>query len=176
MKICFSVFLILFGLLVYGQDTTKNFTIENREVIWQQVFETKLSFNELKYQIKNNAIFDKLEIDSSKLFGELKQLNADYKGAGFSEGLTPIYITRSHINAFATIEFKEGKYRVTVRKIVLTQAYDDALSKQGEKTNIETYAVKNGKLAASFKKTPSTVLNFTFNNLFEVKQEKKNDW
>lgn len=176
MKFCFSLLIILYGFVAQGQDSTKNFIIDNREIIWQKIFETKLSFDELSNQIKDKAVFNNLFIENSKLSGELRQVNADFKGAGFSEMVTPIYISRSHIDAYASIEYKEGRYRVTIKKIVLTQSYDDALTKRGEKSNLELYAVKNGQITAAFKKSPSTILDFTFNELFYVKQYKDKDW
>jgi len=61
-------------------------------------------------------------------------------------------------------------------KRVLTQAYDDALSKQGEKTNIEQYAIRNGHFSNAFKKSPSVIFSFTFNKLFLLNSKPTNDW
>lgn len=165
---------LLFYSSTFSQDTINNFKLDNRQVIWQRIYETKLNFKDLVTQIKSSGIFKTVTIDSLEISGELREFNADYKGAGYSEMITPIYIDRSHINAFAILEFKEGKYRVTVKKIVLTQAYDDALSKQGERVNLENYAIKKDQFTNAFKKSPSLILNFSINKLFEMKKDESN--
>jgi hypothetical protein len=36
---------------------------------------------------------------------------------------TPMYVARSFFDGFAVIEFKDEKYRVTLKNIMLTQQY-----------------------------------------------------
>jgi hypothetical protein len=167
---------LLFYSTTFSQDTINNFKVDNQQIIWQRVYDTKLNFKDLVTQIKTSGLFETISIDSLEITGDLRQFNADYKGAGYSEMITPIYVARSHINAFVLLDFKEGKYRVTLKKIVLTQAYKDALSKQGEKTNLELYAIKKEQFTNAFKKSPSVILNFTFNKLFELKNAGESNW
>jgi len=91
---------------------------------------------------------------------------------------TPMYLSRKHFTGFTILEFKDGKYRLTLKKIVLTQKYSDPLSKQGEKTNLELYGLKGGKdeMTNAFIKSPSLILNHTFLKKFDFKdsQTKKN--
>ena len=129
----------------HGQETVNNFQLDNTEIIWQKVFETKLTFEELKEKVKDSGLLDKIEIGDNKISGDLKPIDADFKGAGFTEMGTPIYISRSHFTGFTIVEFKDGKYRVTLKKIVLTQKYSDPLTKQGEMTKLEFFGLKNGK-------------------------------
>lgn len=169
--ICFSSFSIR------AQESIHNFYPENNKIIWQKVFETELDFNQLTNQIKESGILEKIETGENKLMGQTKPIDADFKGAGYREMSTPMYIARSFFDGFALIEFKDGKYRVTLKNIMLTQEYDDGLSEEGEKSTIESFGIKRGKneMKVAFKKSPSIILDYTFTNSFTFKKVKKDD-
>lgn len=163
----------------YGQENVNNFQADNSEIVWQRVFETSLTFEELTEKVKDSGLLDKIEISNNKVSGDLKAIDADFKGAGFTEMGTPMYIARSHITGYTILEFKDGKYRVTLKKIELTQKYSDPLTKQGEITKLEFFGLKNGKneMTNAFKKSPSLILNHTFAKKFEFKDgQTKDDW
>jgi hypothetical protein len=147
--------------------------------VWQNIFETRLTFEALTERIKESGLFNQLDIGDNKITGEIKQLDADFKGAGFSEISTPIYIARNHLKGFVLIEFKDRRYRVILKKIILTQKYSDGLSQQGESTPLESFALKKGtnEIRSSFQKSPSAILNHTFLNKFQFNDiGKKKDW
>jgi len=162
----------------FGQEYINNFQVYNSEIIWQKVFDIGFTFEELIEKVKDSGLLDKIEIGNNKISGEFKEIDADFKGAGFTEMGTPMYLSRSHFTGFTILEFKDGKYRLTLKKIVLTQKYSDPLSKQGEKTNLELYGLKGGKdeMTNAFIKSPSLILNHTFLKKFDFKdsQTKKN--
>ena len=170
----------LISLTIHGQEIVNNFQADNKEIIWVKVFvDSTMTFDKLTERIKESGLFIKMDIADNKITGETKEIDADFKGAGYSEMSTPIYISRSHINGFVVLEFKDGRYRVTLKKIVLTQKYNDPLTKQGEKTTIETFGLKKGEnvMTSSFKKSPSLILNYTFSNKFEFKKlNQRKDW
>jgi hypothetical protein len=89
----------------------------------------------------------------------------------------PIYIVQNFSLGFAIIEFKDGKYRVTLKNIMLIQQYDDGLSELGEKTTLESFGIKKGKneLRGLFKKRASEILNYTFIKSFVFTQSKTSD-
>lgn len=168
--ISFIIAFNLFGL-VWGQDTINNFYAEENDIIWQKVYETTLTYERLLDIVAESGLFVKTDIMENKLTGDLKSIKADYKGAGYSEMGTIIYISRNFITAFAIIDYKEGKYRVTLKKIVLEQQYDDAISRQGEKNFLNTFAIRKGtnEMKDAFKKSPSLILNYTFSKKFDFK-------
>ncbi len=62
---------------------------------------------------------------------------------------------------------------------MLTQKYDDGLSEEGEKSTIESFAIKRSKnqMKGGFKKSPSIILDFTFTNAFTfITLEKDDNW
>ena len=100
--------------------------------------------------------------------GNLKETRADYKPLGYSEMQVPMYVARMDINAYAVIEIKEGRYRITINKIDLIQRYDDALSEKGERSELVTWAVGNNEFKRAFLKKPVEIYEYTFNNLFKM--------
>ncbi len=136
-----------------------------------------MDFNQLTKKIKESGILEDIEIGENKILGQTKQIDADFKGAGYGEMSTPMYVARSFFDGFAIIEFKDGKYRVTLKNIMLTQQYGDGLSEEGEKTTIETFGIKKGEneMKKAFTKSPSKILDYTFTNAFTFKSSDTND-
>ncbi len=176
-----KILLVLtFILIIFdtsAQDTSNNFVAENNFVFWQKVFETDLTEIELITLVKESGFLENYQIEENKIYGNLKPIDADFKGAGFSEMVCPMYIARSFFDGFVIIEFKENRYRVTLKNIMLTQKYDDGLSKEGERTTLETFALKNGQnvMKSAFVKNPSFILNFTFSNIFNFTKLAEDD-
>ncbi len=53
------------------------------------------------------------------MIGQAKPADLDYAGAGFRRMQIPIYIASNFVDFFALIEFRDGRYRVTIRNITL---------------------------------------------------------
>ena len=165
-------------LLVFNQSETNNFKIDNGKLVWQKVYETELTKNELIGELKSSGNFKNIEENENGILTEIENLSLDFKGYGSSEMSTPMYIARNSVNSFVQIEFKEKRYRVTIKNIKLTRKYDDALSEQGEITDIEVFALKkrNTKFKSSFLKKPAKIINFTFEQITELKKTEKDKW
>ncbi len=178
MKLLLFLFYLPF-IIGFNQSDTDNFEIENGKLIWQKVYETELTNEQIIGEIKKSGNFKNIEISEDGVFAEFKNLSFDFKGFGSSEMSTPIYVARNSANAFVQIEFKENRYRVTIKNIQLTQKYDDALSNQGEMTDIELYALrkKNTEFKKSFLQKPSQIINFTFIQITDFKTlPEKDKW
>ena len=149
-----------------------SFTIQNKAVVWEKEYKTSLTFEQLTSQLRQSGSFTDIQTSGTTLTARIENLEADYKGAGYKEMTTPMFIARSFINAFVVIEYGAGSYTVSVKKIMLEQMYSDGLTRQGEKTSIETYALNRDKtdFKPAFKKSPATILDYTFQNLFEPPQ------
>lgn len=168
-------------IVVHGQETINNFKIDNNEIVWQKVYDTSMSidtiltFDQLVTNVKNSLLFEKIEISDNKILGELNQFNALFKEAGYNEMNCPMYIARNHIKCSVILDYKEGKYRVTVKKISLIQAYSDPISEIGQISSLNDFALRKGntEIKPMFKKAASTILDYTFTKMFRF--EKKND-
>ena len=167
----------VFSFSIKAQEAINNFSPDNNKIIWQKVFETEFNFYQLTDKTKKSGVLEKLEIGKNQILGQTKPIDADFKGAGYSEMSTPMYIARSFFDGSARIEFKDGKYRVTLKNIMLTQQYDDGLSEEGQKSTIEFFGIKRGKneMKGAFKKSPSVILDYTFTNSFRFKLTGRDD-
>ena len=107
---------------------TSNFEIEEKKAIWQKVYASELTNEELIKEITSSGNFDDIKKSEESLTAMINELSLDYEGYGSSEISTPMYIARSYVKAFVLIEFKEKRYRVTIKNIKFVQKYDDGLS------------------------------------------------
>jgi len=89
---------------------------------------------------------------------------------------TAIYISRSYFKSFVLIELKDGRYRITLKEMKLVQRYSVGLNEEGEISELKDYTIKNNNsdFRKTFTKSPSGILNYTFDKIFEIK--KKSDW
>jgi len=166
--ILISIAFILAGVIVHGQSMTNNFKNENGTLIWQKIYERDSSINIID-KFVSSGILENIIIKDDQIMGDLKPFDTDFKGVGFTEMGTPIYVARSRIKGYITIEIKENKYRATIKDIFLIQKYDDGLSKQGEETSLSTFALKgNTDFKPAFLKTPSIVFNYTFEKRISI--------
>jgi len=158
-----------------GQSqVTNNFLIEENKVIWQKVFETPLSFRDVVEKVKESGAMTSMEEGDTKIIGDLKPLPADFKGAGYTMMNTAIIVTSSDLLGYVLVEYKDNRYRVTIKNIQLSQKYDDPLSEMGQKTSIEVYAIKKGEFKNSFLNSISKILDYTFTKTFSVKKSNDN--
>lgn len=155
-----------------------NFKLNEVNLVWQKVYETELSNNEILKSFKTSGIITEIDTLENSITGTIKNLSLDYKGFGKSEMSTSMYITRSYFQCFVLIELKEKRYRITLKEMKLVQKYSDALSEEGEISELEDYAIKNSKkdFKKSFKKSPSGILNYTFDKVFLMKNKNKSEW
>jgi len=177
--ICFIVAFNLFGL-IWGQDTINNFYAEENEIIWQKVYETNFTFDQLVTNITESGQLEKIYVSNNKITGDLKPFEADFKGAGYSRGFTPMYLLGSLLTGFATIDFKDGKYRVTIKRIIyeFTSSsgftYNSALWRQGDKHSLSSVVLKRDNIMKEAFKDGSIILNYTFSKKFDLKPRTEN--
>src|SRR5688572_22163032 len=124
--------LIMFPGLAAGQTSVNNFHIEGGKVIWTKVIPATSSFTELITALKRAGIFESYEITGNSITGELKPFPADYKGSGYSEMMTPMYVSRSHWRGFVVIDYADGHYTVTLKNIRYVTSHEYPVSKLGE--------------------------------------------
>lgn len=170
--------LLLISTLSWAQEKVNNFIVSESGLQWQKVFTTDLTFQELTEELKSNGLFDRMELGKNTLTGDSKILFANYQAAGFTNLETAAYVSDSYFKAFVVVEFKEGKYRVTLKDILLTpRTYDS--TKKVELNNLDYYALKTWKnvFTEVFKKAPSLILDYTFTKKAEVrKKSDQGEW
>lgn len=157
----------------------ENFFVENKILNWSCIYESSKSIDEVK-NIFNKSGKILIEKESSNSFsGIIKDFVMDYKGAGSSFMSTPGYLNESNkYNANFLVEFKEGKYKVTVNNIRLKglELSFGVVTDNGIE-NIEQYALKSNliDLKPRFIGRESNIINHSFYDLFNIKNYKIDD-
>ncbi|MDB4293518.1 hypothetical protein N9954_08935 [Maribacter sp.] len=169
-----SLYCSLFFLV--QPSKTANFSIENGQLIWQKVYATELSKEQLIQEIRNSGTFKNSSVFEEKLTAEISELYLDYDGYGEKSLLPPL--NSRYIKSYVIIDFKENKYRVTLKSIKLTpiitggESYDSTIA-------LERVALQKegGGFKDKFLKKTSKIMDFTFQKITHFKEiEKKDDW
>jgi hypothetical protein len=148
------------------KQNINNFHFEQSEICWRKVMNTTLSCDEIFTKAKESGLFDRIEKDGNKLMGELKPLNADWIGAGYTFMSAPSSVQSNFISGFVLIEVKDGRYRVTIKKMMVMQKSIDSLNISGSKKYLEEEAMKRGKYEYSleFTQKSSAIWDHTFSH------------
>ncbi|MBR5175411.1 MAG: hypothetical protein IKW89_05720 [Bacteroidales bacterium] len=161
-KILVSIALLL-SVTAFAQ--VDNFSVSDGKVYWQRVYPTDLSHEELLDVIVKAGTFMDI-LDGDVITFRIVRGKIDFKELGFSRGSLPMYVSGNDVSCFVTVQIKDGKYRVTVDNIILTENVTAGVFKEGTENQLETYALKQGELTSGFQKKPSKVYNGFFSNLF----------
>lgn len=170
MKNIVTTLLLFISCNLFSQT---EFKMDDGSLIWQKIFDIENSPADLFNYIQSKGYFRDVSKTDSSFTAIFEGIEPDYKGFGSSEMSTPIYIARSFVNGGVNIQCKDGRYRVTLTNLTLEQKYNDPLSKQGEKSKIESYSGKK-EIKGSFLKKPALILNYTFDKIFTFKKSDDN--
>jgi len=136
--------IILICFKSYSQDLAfNNFKLENGMLIWQKVYKTKLSNDELIKSFKISGIIKNFDAFDNFIIGNIKHMSIDYKGFGKSHLSTVTYISDNYFNSFILIEFKEGRYKVTLKDMKLITRYSNKQNNEFDLSELKDYVIKN---------------------------------
>ena len=152
-------------------DESIGFKIVNYELVWQKVFDAGAGKESIEHYFKRSGIFKQVETGPAELRGFLSAFDA--KGAEFSNILTP-YTRNTLFSAFAVVDFKEGHYRVTVKKIMIMNYYE----KNNAKISYAEFAFKANQyeLKPSFLRNEAKVMDEVLTRMFSFNTENDNWW
>jgi hypothetical protein len=176
-KHIFTLILFVFAVsALHAQDTIRGFIYSNDGLLkWQHEYYTTDSIEQLcNYMIENRIITEHSFINK-RLSGILNQLPANYKMAGFKKGNTPNYIMAYDFTANVLVQFKPGKYRVTLSRIRLVNNGSN-YSFTNPSDYLEEFATNKRGISLSFKKAPSAILDTTFVNYFTIPAIMNDEW
>lgn len=78
----------------YSQDLEfENFKLEDGNLIWQKVYETEISHNDIFKSFKTSGVIRNIDSLDNSLTGTIESLDLDYKGFGKTEMNTAMYIS-----------------------------------------------------------------------------------
>lgn len=181
-KLIITLFTLLASLACFAQnDNDYNFVVKDGEIIWQRVFQDSRPFDELCDVAKASKAFENVVINGSKIEGSLTPEKADIKGAGYGYMSASYLVSNSHLAANFVLQWKEGRYRVTLMDIKFIGAgmmgvsvggiFASAIA-PGEKINLDTFLRKNGKIKETFYSSDTAeILDYTFTSIFMLQSK-----
>lgn len=151
--------------------TQKNFSVDYAgELMWQHIYKTDMTSSELhKSLYLSPRLTDIIKVDDTFYIATLKKTKVEYEKLGFKRMQLPIYISNNDIgSATVVIQYKEGKYKVTIKDIKLQSntSYDyGSLSK---------LAVTDGQLNETFMEYGEHIYHYMFLTWLELEKVSDN--
>ena len=174
----FAISLAIPAILL-AQDESR-FSTDGASVMWQNVYQTQLDSAAVVDGMIASGHFDNIILTKDGFTCRIIPHEVDYRGAGMKRGLTSMYLLGGEMEGRAVVQIREGRYRVTVDEIVFTTTLETSLSKRGERTKLELYALNgSGQFRGNFwNKGSSPVLDYDLFSLFEIKErtDQEDDW
>ena len=142
---------------------------ENAKIIWQKIYEASVSINEYQEIILNSGKYNDIVITDDKITCWINECPIVESHQNYSN--MSILARDCNIKGFATIQFKDGRYRVTIEQIQLIQKYDSSLSRKGEITLIEGPAInRKGVFNKMVEGNTLMIIEPLFAKMFEHKK------
>lgn len=150
---------------------TNNFLVTDKgQLIWQKTFESELTREDVFDQIVNDGSFVDIADNGGVITCSIKPTTIDVESMGCDIGMVPMYVTSYDFSGFASIQFKEGRYRVTVEKMQLTtNPYN--ISNTKDTYPIEKWTVRDNSLSPGFRKKPSAIYDKFLTDKFKLEQK-----
>lgn len=169
MKRLATIILVLYGYLGNCQELG-NFMIENNQLVWQKVYETDADKSTIESSI-NSKIKERFTVEEDQITGRIIKSNfkAYLKSLGMSSVNTAIILWRGEYDATIRLEFKEGRYRVTLTDI---RNYEYSL---GESSETQSAINRKGQYKGLWKNNVGKYLDLCFEDLFAVKEVNQSD-
>lgn len=153
--ICVSA--AIMSLNLFAQ--VNNFKVsESGKVYWQKVFEDSRSAESVLTSIMASGSFSGLMESEGQASFHIDQRPVDVVALGYKRMMVPIYTSTYDFSGQATLQFQEGRYRVTVQDIILSNS-------DGTQP-IETWAVSRGMMTRGFSTIPSELYDKFLTGLF----------
>lgn len=178
MKNLFLALCLLFSIKIYAQENNNFTIIDGSQLIWQKVYETSLTEQEIVNTLINSGEISDVSFIDGKITFNINRLKVDYESAGYTRMEIPIYVSANDLSCFVTIQVKEGRYRVTAEKLTLVAHTTGGLYVAGEKASMETYAIKKGTFSNNFNKSPKIIYDKCLLDAFFIKAKTyiNEDW
>lgn len=163
-----------------GSTSFGNFRIDEQQLIYQKIFlNDSISAGKLAEYYRSLPFLTNVNAGSDEVTFDVNELIVDYKKFQFTQVATPSIIQTGKYSGKATVGVKDGRYRVTLRDIVLTG--DIGYKKITSRESLTSFACKNnGTIMAQDWCRPNMLglLDQAFTDklqFIELKQKKADD-
>lgn len=171
-----KIILVLYFLPFFSISQI-NFKKEENKIIWQKVFLETTTPEIAESNLLKSAVFSDVFVNDKEIIANFTDFKIDYEAAGYRYRELPMYISRMMLKGTAIIEFKEDKYRVTLKNLEITPLESGLLGEAGVYEDFSYIAIKkrNQEYRTHFIDIAEPIYTKEFTKLFTFK-ETKTDW
>lgn len=166
-----SILLAAMTLLTFIAGAQTDFKVTDNGLVWQKVYQSDLSSEDIMNKLYNSGSVSDIGSAEGIITCRIPLTPIDFEGAGFSRGSIPMYLILNDMTAFATIQIKDGRYRVTVENMYLVSNMATALGAAGERTNLAFFAIKRGQPSKQLQKYIEPIIGRQLDNIFSLKKD-----
>ena len=155
---------------------------DDAHVIWQCVYESSLNVQAADHRLKVEG-FRILDSTDDLIVFYCDGLHISPEEFGYSRGETPMYVTGKDLAFRGFIQFKEGRYRVTLDRILGIDNTTTAggVFVKGSVEPFETNALDGREFSRGFQKIPARIYNTALTRIFllmdpEAANHMGHDW
>lgn len=142
---------------------------EAGKVYWQKVYEDARSADAVVSAILSSGSFSGITEGEGSITFHIDPRPVDVTALGYRRMSVPMYTVNYDFSGQATLQFQEGRYRVTVQDMIL-------MDSEGSEP-IEFWAVSRGNMTRGFSATPSEIYDKFLDGLFGPQSSPlDNDW
>ena len=158
-RIAIFIMAALFSQLAVAQ--IHNFGItDSGKIFWQKVFDDSRSADDIITATLSSGSFSGLIENESQVSFHMDPRPVDVVSLGYKRMSVPIYTSTYDFSGQVTLQFQEGRYRVTVTDIILIK------TEEGSNEPIETWAVSRGQISRNFSGIPSELYDKYLTGIF----------
>ena len=151
--------LLIFLLPALAAAQERNFIIDSGSLAWRKVYTETASLGAVSRNFAASGLFDNIQAGDSLLTAEMHSVMLNYKDLGYRRMSLPLYIVNDSFSGFVTGQSREGRYRVTVERIMTH-------SPQTGDGTLEYFALPGGAFKPDFLKSPAHIIDYTFDCIF----------
>lgn len=167
-RLFFIIAVFLLGVCAHAQE---NFYVDGGEIIWRRVFNADTDLGTIERNFRSKGFFRDYNSGPGIITAELQGFKMNVEAAGYKRMSVPLYLPNGVFSAFVIVQVKEGRYRVTVRRITYH------VDRIGSSMLSDVSLSDDGTITDKFTGAPANIINFNFFNLFcNLGEEEDNDW
>lgn len=154
------------------------FSVRDGMVVWQTVYQSSLDEADVISALAAKGLMEDFVDMEGGVSCRVRLHSVNWKAAGFGRMEVPMYLVNNQMEAHAIVLFKDGRYRVTVDRIVFQAPSSTSLREHGEVTPLENYAINGkGELKKVFySMNAASVIDYDLLKTFEVTVLDEEDW
>lgn len=120
-----------------------NLYLDGASPYWQKTYQFDGTFEELESRIRSISGLDNIEVRDNTISAYIKPYYIDYRSLGYKGIEVSALVMQSKMSGYSVIQYKEGRYRVTVDKIEFDIKSNPMYANTGG--SIEFFAITGSK-------------------------------